>query len=192
MSARHALQSAWIAPRPKPMCPAGLHVCDYLLFCRKVLVRREKLAKVRKFDKHTYTYIPSKNGARPPGYSSSSGPSTVPVEHCRLPDVMPVESLSICYRWDFTNMAHSARSSAGCGYSAGILGWRIPAPWSTLHCTQSVSLSVCLSVCLSVRLSSRLVVLRVTGYIITDCETCNAPVSTNPEPIRDKKRASFI
>ena len=38
------------------MCPAGLHVSEYLLFCRKVLVQREKLAKVRKIDKLTYTY----------------------------------------------------------------------------------------------------------------------------------------
>ena len=46
------------AERPRPMCPAGLHVSERLLFCRKVLVRREKLAKVRNFDKHnTYTYI---------------------------------------------------------------------------------------------------------------------------------------
>ena len=55
-SACHALQSARIAPRPRSMCTAGLHVSDYLLFCRKALVRRERLAKVRKFDKHTYTY----------------------------------------------------------------------------------------------------------------------------------------
>ena len=27
------------------------------MFCRKVLVRREKLAKVRKFDKYSYTYV---------------------------------------------------------------------------------------------------------------------------------------
>ena len=41
------------------MCPAGLHVSEYSVFRRKVLVRREKLAKVRKFDKHTSTYIQS-------------------------------------------------------------------------------------------------------------------------------------
>ena len=56
LSARHELQSARMAPRPRPMCSAGLHVSVYLLFCRKVLVRREKLAKVRKIDKPTYTY----------------------------------------------------------------------------------------------------------------------------------------
>ena len=56
LSACHALQSVRIVPRPRPMCPAGLHVPEILVFCRKVLVRREKLATVRKFDKHTYTY----------------------------------------------------------------------------------------------------------------------------------------
>ena len=56
LSARHALQSARIAPRPGAMCPPGLPVSEYLMFCRKVLARREKLIKVRKFDKHTYTY----------------------------------------------------------------------------------------------------------------------------------------
>ena len=56
LGACHALQSARIAPRPTPMCPAGLPVSVYLLFCLKVLVQREKLAKVRKFDKYTYTY----------------------------------------------------------------------------------------------------------------------------------------
>ena len=57
LSARHALQSARIAPKPRPRSPAGLPVSEYLVFCRKVLVRREKLPKVRKIDKHTYTYI---------------------------------------------------------------------------------------------------------------------------------------
>ena len=51
VSARHALQSARMAPRPIPMCPAGLHVSEYLLFCRKGLVPRGKLAKARKLDK---------------------------------------------------------------------------------------------------------------------------------------------
>ena len=40
---------------PTPMSPAGLPVSGYLAFGRKVLVRREKLGKVRKFHKHTYT-----------------------------------------------------------------------------------------------------------------------------------------
>ena len=39
------------------MCPAGLHVSEYLVFCRKVLVRKKKLAKVRTIDRHTYTYV---------------------------------------------------------------------------------------------------------------------------------------
>ena len=34
LSACHALQSARIAPRPRPMCPAGLPVSEYLVFCR--------------------------------------------------------------------------------------------------------------------------------------------------------------
>ena len=41
------------------MCPAGLHVSEYLLFCRKVLVlvRREKVGKkYENLTKHTYTY----------------------------------------------------------------------------------------------------------------------------------------
>ena len=60
MSARHALQSARIAPRTPQTCSTGLSVSKYMAFCRKVLVRREKLAKVRKIDKHTYTYgLPS-------------------------------------------------------------------------------------------------------------------------------------
>ena len=58
----HALQSARIAPRPRPMCPAGVHVSEYFLrFCRKALVRREKLSKVRKFYKHTYSYMERKH-----------------------------------------------------------------------------------------------------------------------------------
>ena len=58
VSARHALQSAQIAPRPRPMSPAGLPVPEYLAFSRKVLVRREKKwTQVRKNDKQTYKYI---------------------------------------------------------------------------------------------------------------------------------------
>ena len=51
LSARRAVRSAWIAPRPRPMCPVGFNVSEYSRFCRKVLVRTEKLAKVRKIDK---------------------------------------------------------------------------------------------------------------------------------------------
>ena len=41
----------WRRDLDRPMCPAGLHVSECLPFCRKVLVvRREKLAKVRKID----------------------------------------------------------------------------------------------------------------------------------------------
>ena len=65
LSARHALQSARIAPRPGPMCPAGLPVSEYLVFGRRVLVRREKLVTVRKFDRHTYTY----------GQTNATGPT---------------------------------------------------------------------------------------------------------------------
>ena len=58
VSACHALQSTRIAPRPRPMCPAGLHVSEYVQFCRKsARTKREKLAKVRKFNKHTYIQI---------------------------------------------------------------------------------------------------------------------------------------
>ena len=55
LSACHALQSARIAPRARPMSPAGLPVLGYFAFCRKTLVRREKLEKVRKIRKHTHT-----------------------------------------------------------------------------------------------------------------------------------------
>ena len=40
----HALQSAQIAPRPRPMCPAGFPVCERLVCCREVpcAKRRQK------------------------------------------------------------------------------------------------------------------------------------------------------
>ena len=60
LSACHALQSVRVAPRPRPMGPAGLRMPEYSVFRRKVLVRREKLAKVRRFDKHTYTNVVTK------------------------------------------------------------------------------------------------------------------------------------
>ena len=66
-SARHASHRARIEPKPRPMCPAGLAVSGYLAFCRKVLVRREKLRKVRKFHKHNYTQ------GSPPGRAWGSG-----------------------------------------------------------------------------------------------------------------------
>ena len=56
LSACHALQSAWIAPRPGPMCPAGLRVPENLMWAEKRFARREKLSKLRKFDQHTYIY----------------------------------------------------------------------------------------------------------------------------------------
>ena len=39
------------------MCPAGLPVSGYFAFCRKVLVLREELEKVRFFFNRTYTHV---------------------------------------------------------------------------------------------------------------------------------------
>ena len=63
-SARQALQSARIAPGPRSTYPAGLPVSEYLVVCRKVLVRRETLAKVPKIDKHTYIQGSPPGGVR--------------------------------------------------------------------------------------------------------------------------------
>ena len=47
----HALQSARIAPRPRPKCPDGLPVSTSLAFCLKVLERRDMFQSRRKNDK---------------------------------------------------------------------------------------------------------------------------------------------
>ena len=52
-SACHALQSARMAPKPRPKCPDGLPVSTFLAVCLKLLVRR------RKNDKHNLAYFPS-------------------------------------------------------------------------------------------------------------------------------------
>ena len=52
LSACHALQSARIAPRPRPQSPDGLPVSTFLAFCLEVLVRRYVFENRRKNDKH--------------------------------------------------------------------------------------------------------------------------------------------
>ena len=53
LSACHALQSAQIAPRPRPMCPGGLPVSEYSVFCREVLEKSWQQHEKLK----TYVYI---------------------------------------------------------------------------------------------------------------------------------------
>ena len=57
LSACHALQSALIAPRPRPQCPDGLPVWNSLVICRKVLERRDMFENRRKNDNYNYTYV---------------------------------------------------------------------------------------------------------------------------------------
>ena len=46
--------SARMELKLRPTCPDGLPVSGYLAFCRKVLLRREKFERRRKFHKYTY------------------------------------------------------------------------------------------------------------------------------------------
>ena len=54
------------------------------------------------------------------------GPSIAPVEWCLWPATMPVRSLGLA-QIETAASSGSMRSSAGCRYSSGISGWRIPA-----------------------------------------------------------------
>ena len=61
VSACHAQQSTRIAPRPGPKCPAGLHVPEHFVFCRKVL----SLYEEKSWQKYEIlTYIKQNNKFR--------------------------------------------------------------------------------------------------------------------------------
>ena len=104
LTARHALQSARIAPRPRPMCLAGFLVSEYLMFRRKVLLQREKLAKVRKFDEHTYIiykYI---------------CPRIIRAYYCRYTSILSVRVCSAICFWQTRCLSRGVPRSRG--------GWR--------------------------------------------------------------------
>ena len=57
LSTYHTLQSARIAPRPRPMCPDGFAVSTSIAFCRNVLGRRDTFENRQQIDKHSYIYL---------------------------------------------------------------------------------------------------------------------------------------